>query len=125
MLRATSLIFALELAAVIQPYTASAQEKSCMEMSCRARGTFRTCDRPLDGAKTLAARVLAVSRECSDQIVSMQVDDGMTNRLPTLVEINLGPCIDFGGKVGDTIQIALRQPHSPDVRRYHLACKIW
>jgi hypothetical protein len=118
------LTFLLALAAIVQPLTASAQEKPCLNFECRAQGAFRTCDRPRDGAKILSARVLAVSRECSKHIVSLQVEDG-ANSLPTVVEIDLGPCIYFDGKVGDVIQIALLERHSPDVRRYHLACRIW
>jgi hypothetical protein len=125
MLRTTLLAFVLALAAVVQPYAALAQEKACMEVMCRARGTFRTCDRPLDGAKILSARVLAMSRECSNNILSVQVENERANSLPAVVEIDLGPCVSFSGKVGDATQVALREQHSPDVRRYHLACRIW
>jgi hypothetical protein len=30
-------------------------------------------------------------------------------------QIDLGPCVSFGGKVGEVIQIALEEPHNPVV----------
>ena len=126
MFRARSLTFILALAAVVQPFTASAQDKSCLQVDCRALGSFRTCDRPRDGARIFSARVLTVSKECSNNILTVQVEDGKGSNLPTVVEIDLGPCVSFGGKVGEVIQIALDEPHSPDVRQYRrLACRIW
>ena len=67
----------------------------------------------------------ALSKECSNNILSVKVDDGKANNLPTVVEIDLGPCVRFSGEVGDVIQIALVEPHRPDLRRYGLACRIW
>ena len=125
MLCARSLTVVLALAGVVQPLTASAQDKSCIEAQCRALGHFRSCDKPFDGAKVFSARALAVSKECSNNILSVQVEDGSANHLPSVIEIDLGPCISFYGKVGDVTQIALREPHRPDVRRYKLACRIW
>jgi len=115
----------LALAGIVQPLTASAQDKSCIEAQCRALGQFRSCDKPVDGAKVFSARILAMSKECSKNILSVQVEDGSANRLPSVIEIDLGPCISFYGKVGDVTQIALREPHRPDVQRYKLACRIW
>ena len=118
------LTFVLALAAIVQPFMASAQETPCFEGArCRAVGTFRTCDRPLDGAKILSAKVLATS--CSNHILSVQIDDVGTGGSPAVVEIDLGPCVFFDGKVGDVTKIALREPYRPDVRRYRLACGIW
>jgi hypothetical protein len=125
MLCTRSLVVWLALAGVVQPLTASAQDKSCIEAQCRALGQFRSCDKPVDGAKVFSARILAVSKECSKNILSVQVEDGSANRLPSVIEIDLGPCISFYGKVGDVTQIALREPHRPDVQRYTLACRIW
>jgi hypothetical protein len=105
MLRTTLLAFVLALAAVVQPYAALAQEKACMEVMCRARGTFRTCDRPLDGAKILSARVLAMSRECSNNILSVQVENERANSLPAVVEIDLGPCVSFSGKSATQLKL--------------------
>ncbi len=129
MLRTTALAFLLAVVAVVEPLTASAQEKPCGGVRCRAIGSFKTCDKPLEGAKILSARVLAKSRECSNgilsDIVSVQVEDGQANNLPDVVEISLGPCVYLDGDVGDAIKVALREQHSPDVRRYQLACRIW
>jgi len=118
-----TLLFAL--AVIVQPLAASAQEKPCPEVACRALGHFRTCNRTLDGAKVFSARVLAASRECSHNIFSVQVEDGKDSSLPAVVEIDLGPCVSFHGKVGDTTRIALVESPRPDMRRYHLACRIW
>jgi hypothetical protein len=120
-------IAAVAFAAMIaQPLAALAQEKPCPDFACRAIYPFKTCDRPFDGAKTLTARVIAVSRDrCSGEFLSMEVENPMANNLPPVIEIDLGHCTDYAGKVGDTIQIAMRQPHSPDVRRYNLTCKRW
>jgi hypothetical protein len=125
MLCARSLTVVLALAGAVQPLTASAQDKSCMGARCRALGQFLSCDKPVDGAKVFSARVLAMSKECSNNILSVQVEDGSANRLPSVIEINLGPCISFYGNVGDVTQIALREPHRPEVRRYGLACRVW
>lgn len=129
MLRTTALAFLLAVAAVVQPLTASAQEKPCDGVRCRAIGSFATCDKPVEGAKIFSARVLAKSRACWNgilsDIVSVQVEDGKANNLPGVIEISLGPCVYFHGDVGDVIKVALLERHSPDVRRYRLACRIW
>jgi len=125
MFRNTSLVSIIAFALALETFPASAQEKSCPTMECRALGYFRTCDKPLDGAKILSARVLATSRECSNNILSVQVENGKANDLPPVVEIDLGPCVSFYGKIGDATQIALVEPPGLDMRRYHLACRIW
>jgi len=125
MVRIISLIFVLVVSVVVHPIAASAQDTSCYEVQCRALGFFRTCNRPREGANVFSARVLALSKECSNNILSVKVDDGKANNLPTVVEIDLGPCVRFSGEVGDVIQIALVEPHRPDLRRYGLACRIW
>src|SRR5882672_3117712 len=83
------------LAAVLQPYAVAAQQSRCHEMLCRAQGYFRSCDRPLNGAKVFSARVIGLSKECSDynvwvNIVWLEVDDAKANNLPIVVEIDLG-----------------------------------
>jgi hypothetical protein len=123
MFRTTSLAFLLAVAAAVQPLTASAQEKSCPEISCRAVYSFRTCDKPRPGAKVLSGHVLGVSRECND-IVQVQIEDWEANKVPRVVEIDIGSCASFAGKVGDLAQVGLVDP-SPDVRRYHLACRLF
>src|SRR5215213_6242538 len=99
MLRTTALAFLISAAAVVQPLTASAQEKPCDGVRCRAMGSFATCDKPVEEAKILSARVLAKSRECRNgilsDIVSVQVEDGRANNLPDVIEISLGSCVYF------------------------------
>src|SRR5690349_5209802 len=102
MLRGQALSVYLATAIAAQPLAALAQQNDCLKIACRAVTDFRTCDRPHDGAKMLSARVLAVSRECSNNIVSMQIEDETADALPAIVEIDLGPCVYFSGKVGDT-----------------------
>jgi hypothetical protein len=110
------------LATASQTFTASAQEGRCLEFACRALYPFRTCDKPLAGAKVLSVRVLAKTAECRNLILSVRVEKGEANNLPDVVEIDLGSCIFFDGNVGDLTQIALLEPR-PDVRRYNLACR--
>jgi hypothetical protein len=128
MLRSGLHIFVLALTAVAQPVTASAQkEEPCGEVQCRAIRPFRTCDKPLEGATILSARVLAKSRECRNDtlsnVVSVQVEDAHANNLPDVIEISLGSCTILDRNVGDTIKVAESERHSPDVRRYQLACR--
>jgi len=125
MLRASSLTFLLALAAVLHPLLAFAQEENCFRMACRSHARFRTCDRPRDGATALSARVVAVSRECSNSILAMQIDDTKAHNLPSVFEIDLGSCISYAGQIGDLIQVALYERPTPDRRRYHFACKVW
>lgn len=123
--RTNSLTLLLALAAVLDPLIASAQEQGCLGIECRRHAHFLTCDRPRDGATGLSARVVAVSRECSNQILSMQIDDAKAQALPPIIEVDLGGCISFTGQVGDLIQVALYERPSPDRKRYHFACKVW
>jgi hypothetical protein len=126
MLSSKSLFVVSVLAAIQQPPIAAAQEKpSCIEIVCHAPGPFRTCDRPREGAKTLSAQVVGVSKECSNNIISVQVEDETENSLRAVVDVSLGPCVYFDGKVGDKIKVALSRPLSPDLRRYQLACRVW
>jgi hypothetical protein len=125
MIRILPLTLVVALTPVLRPDPAIAQQDRCQDMACRALGSFRSCDKPLNGAKVFSARVIGLSRDCSDNIVSLQIDDAKGNNLPAVVEIDLGACVFFSGKVGDATQIALAQPHSPGVRRYHLACNVW
>ena len=124
MLQRMSFALVAALAAVFQPHAATARQKSCPEMMCRAIYSFTSCDRPSNGARVFSARVVGLSRDCSDNIVSLQIDEAKGNNLPAVVEVDLGACLFFSGKVGDATQIALAQPPSPNVRRYHLGCSL-
>jgi hypothetical protein len=119
-----SLTLVAALAAALQSYAATAQQNRCQQM-CRAIYSFKSCDKPLDGAKVFSARVIGLWTECSDNIVRLRVEDAKANTLPDKIEIDLGACQFFSGKVGDVTQIALAGPHSSDARRYHLACSPW
>lgn len=102
--------------------SASAQEQVCSYPRCRAEFVFEgTCHKPRVGAKLFFGRVLGVSLECPNTIVQIQVQDRELIKLPPNIEIRLGGCTRFYGKVGDLVQFAVEQPSS-DVRRYALAC---
>jgi len=110
------------LATASQTFTVSAQERRCDRFACRALYLFKTCDKPLTGAKVLSVRVLAKTAECDNLILSVQVENSEADYLPDVVEIDLGSCIVFDGKVGDLTQIAILEPR-PGARRYNLACR--
>lgn len=120
--------FALALAlvatfAALQLSRVSAQELPCPD--CRARTRFKTCDRPLDGKKSIPMRVAAVSQGRCSQTIKLAAENAAANNLPDEIEIDLGPCITFAGTVGDAIQVALRESHSLSTRQYHLSCNLW
>jgi hypothetical protein len=118
------LAFLLAGAAVSQLPAASAQDKGCLDFACRANYPFRTCDKPLPGTKVFSGRVLAVSKECSNTIVQMQIENWEASRLPRVIEVVIKSCGYFAGKIGDFAQVALIEP-SPDVRRYDLECSLY
>jgi hypothetical protein len=112
-------------AALFSSLTAHARDRGCLDLACRGLNWFRTCDRPSDGRQTLSMRVVAVSQDCGSEIMTLEVENSKANNLPPLIEIDLGECVKFSGTVGATIQVALQQLHSPDRRRYGLACRNW
>jgi hypothetical protein len=111
----------LALIAIFQPL-ASAQGKACVPIACRAEYPITTCDKPRPGAKVLSGRVLGMSRDCSNDIVQMQIEQWEANKVPPVIEVVVGPCGRFMGKVGDPAQVAVMEP-APDIRRYDLACR--
>jgi hypothetical protein len=106
--------------AIVQPL-ASAQDKQCVPVRCRAEYQFTTCDKPRPEAKILSGRVLGVSRECSNDIVEMEIEQWEANKVPP-VDVVVRPCGRFVGEVGDRAQVAVMEP-APHVRRYDLACR--
>jgi hypothetical protein len=122
--RLVSFTHFLALIAVVQPTAAFAQDKECVPISCRAVYRLTTCDKPRSGATIFSGRVVSVSRECSNDVVQVQIEDGETNRVPPVVEIIVRPCGHFVGKVGDLTRVAVMNP-TPTVRRYDLACRYY
>jgi hypothetical protein len=118
--RHVSLALFLALMAIVQPL-ASAQDKQCVPVRCRAEYQFTTCDKPRPEAKILSGRVLGVSRECSNDIVEMEIEQWEANKVPP-VDVVVRPCGRFVGEVGDRAQVAVMEP-APHVRRYDLACR--
>lgn len=125
MTRTNSFTLLLVLAAALHPLVTSAQEQSCLGIRCRGHAHFLTCDRPREGATVVSAHVIAVSRECSNEILSMRIDDAKARDLPAIIEVNLGGCISFAGQVGDLIRVALFERPRPDRKRYRFACNVW
>lgn len=124
MLRLVTFTHFLALIAVVQPTAAFAQDKGCVPISCRAEYPLTTCDKPSAGATLFSGRVVSVLRECSNDVVQVQIEDGETNRVPPVVEIIVRPCGRFFGKVGDLTRVAVMNP-TPTARRYDLACRYY
>lgn len=124
MLKFLSFTHFLALIAVVQPTVAFAQDKECVPVRCRAEFPLTTCDKPSPGATVFSGRVVSVTRECSNDVVQVQIENGETNRVPPVVEIIVRPCGRFFGKVGDLTRVALMNP-TPTVRRYDLACRYY
>jgi hypothetical protein len=102
---------------------AFAQEPACQE-ECRALHQFKTCKKAIDGEKLLTMRVADVSRGpgCTLQILKLKPENALVNNLPEEIEMGFGPCVTFAGKVGDTIQMALKEKPSLTTRLYRSAC---
>jgi hypothetical protein len=79
---------------------------------------------PQPGAKLLSGRVLALPRECSGEIIQIQVEDWEAERVPPIIDIVVQSCGRFTGKTGDLTQVAVMDP-KPDVRRYQRACSLF
>jgi hypothetical protein len=121
MLRLVSFTLFAALFAFDEPVAVSAQDAECLQMDCRAISPFTTCDKPRPGAKLLSGRVLGLSRECSGEIIRMQVENWEAEKVPPVIDIVVESCGRFEGKAGDLTQVAVMDP-KPDVRRYQRAC---
>lgn len=86
--------------------------------------SFTTCNKPLPGAKLLSGRVIALSRECSSQIIQIEVENWEVEKVPPIIDIVVGACGRFEGKAGDLTQVAVMDP-KPSVRRYQRACSLY
>lgn len=94
----------------------------CVRYICEHPPDLRWCDKPLNGATLFSGRVVALAYECQHMTVSLRVDDAPANDLPVDMEIEVGPCVRFYGKLGESIRVAVAEPHSFDRRRYKLSC---
>jgi hypothetical protein len=119
------LFFALCLAfAPLKSHRAIAQEPPCPFIECRASWWFTSCVKATEGKPILTMRVADVSRGlCSRQVVRLRPENATAHDLPEEIEMEFdGRCLVFDGKVGDTIQIALKEQHSLRIRRYNIGC---
>ncbi|UZE47634.1 hypothetical protein [Rhodopseudomonas sp. P2A-2r] len=124
MLRLVSFTLFAALFAIDEPIAASARAAECLQMDCRAIYRFTTCDKPRPGAKLLSGRVLALSRECSGEIIRMQVENWEAEKVPPVIDFVVQACGRFAGKAGDLTEVAVMDPR-PDVRRYKRACLLF
>ena len=106
-------------------------QRSC-EIQCRGIGPFVGCVEPLDGNILFKARVSKVTAACpnwppsssgSPQVLSVDVPDAPQFGLPSKILVDVGPCKRWAGKIGDVIDIAVKEPHSPATSSYTLACR--
>jgi hypothetical protein len=65
-----------------------------------------------------------VFRDCPTPglILEMELDQSEANRLSSVVEIDIGPCMVFTGKVGDQARVAIVEPR-PSIRCYKNSCE--
>lgn len=91
---------------------------------CRALFNFHTCTKATEGRPLLTMRVIDVSRgACFQQAVTLRPENAAAHNLPADIEMEFdGVCLLFDGKVGDTIQMALKEEHSLSTRRYSIGC---
>jgi hypothetical protein len=115
---------AIALSATLGRFQASraiAQELLCEE--CRALHPFKTCKKSVGGKQLLNMSVSGISSDrCGHQTLKLKPENASANNLPEEIEMPFGPCVFFGGKIGDTIQMALSQEARPDKRAYTSAC---
>jgi hypothetical protein len=122
------LIFAFCAAfAPSKPYRAFAEEPPCAAYpECVRSRHFKTCEEATEGKPLLTMRITDVSRgRCLQSIVKFKPEDAAAHNLPEEIEMELGDgsCLIFNGKVGDTVQLALREELSVSTHRYSMACK--
>jgi hypothetical protein len=72
----------------------------------------------------MTMRVTDVSSDrCAQQLVKLKPENAAAHNLPEEIEIEFNvSCLSFAGKVGDTIQMALKEDHGLSTRRYGMAC---
>jgi hypothetical protein len=113
--------------APLKSYRTFAEEPSCsVYAECARSRHFKTCEEATGGKALLTMRVIDVSRgRCLQSIVKFKPENAAAHNLPEEIEMELGDgsCLIFDGKVGDTVQMALREEPSVSIRRYSMACK--
>jgi hypothetical protein len=119
---AIALIGALMLAGPVQ--TAAAQT-GAQCASCRAVAHFRTCTQPMDGSAVLQGTVIRVENGPCSEILVLDVLRAPKLTAPPRIEVDLGMCATWAGKLGDLIQVAVRETPASDNSKHSLACRLW
>lgn len=116
-------LFALAVGIEVCAASAQAQGSDCTPR-CRAEYPFSSCEKPGVGAKLVSGRITRVFRDCPAPglILKMELDQSEANKLSSVVEIDLGPCVVFWGKVGDQARIAIVDSR-PGIKRYKNSCE--
>jgi hypothetical protein len=106
-------------AATVSPGGAATGE-TCL--SCRAIGSFRTCQDPGPENKPFfKARVVGVERTtCSERLV-VDVPREVAD-LPSRIRVDLGQCLRWAGELNDVIDLAVQEPLATDGGVYRLGC---
>jgi len=114
------------IALVLSSHPQAFAEKGRCEEACRATTWLRTCKVAIDGKKLLTMRVTDKSpgSECTT-IMKLKPESAAANNLPEEIEMEFGPCVWFAAKVGDTIQMAVRDQPNKITGRYDSACNPW
>jgi hypothetical protein len=63
-------------------------------------------------------------RRCSQALV-MEAEDPAATKIPARFQVDLGGCAYWAGRLGDSIQIALRETPTSNRVDYSLACRLW
>lgn len=103
--------------------SAHAQSLNC-GARCRAEFPFTSCEKPGSGGRLVSGRITRVFRDCPTPglILEMELGWSEANELPSVVEIDIGPCVVFTGNVGDHATVAIALPR-PSIRRYKNVCE--
>jgi hypothetical protein len=122
MLKTAGLLAALMSAASALP---GAAQPIAQCPACRAVAHFQNCDKPLDGKTTFKAKTTSVTKTGCSELLSVDVPRAVELGLPPVVQVDLGFCAIWAGAIGNVIDVALREPHSPEKSSYSLACRHW
>jgi hypothetical protein len=124
-MRITTRMIAVVFAVVLPCQAAFAQPSVVACLACRAVAEFTGCERPsVDGKPLLAAKVVQIDRSRCSDVLSIEFERPSENGLPRIVRVDLGRCAYWAGKIGDTINIAVRGPRTEDGLN-DLACRPW
>jgi hypothetical protein len=117
-----AILFVALAAAAVSPGGAATGE-TCH--SCRAIGSFRTCQDPGSENKPFfKARVVGVEKAtCSERLV-VDVPREIAD-LPSRIRVDLGQCLRWAGELNDVIDLAVQEPLATDGGVYRLGCAYW